>query len=413
MRAIERLREAQLRRLPDGWHNDGGGLYLRIEGTVRSWVFRYGAGGKRYHGLGPAHTIGLAEAREQARACRRLLLRGEDPIAAGKARRAAAARESANAKTFSECTEAFWAAHCAAWTNQKHAREWKASLEAHVLPAIGGMAVASIGTAEVLRVLEPAWTAIPETASRLRSRIESVLDWAKVRDYRDGENPARWRGHLDHLLPARKKLARVQHHAALPYHKLPAFMRRLREREEPAARALLFLILTSARANEVVGATWDEITQDDREGWTWVVPPQRMKQRREHRVALSKAARAVLEATPADQRRGLIFTDPDRPRRNRDAVGIPGNALWKLVVELEPSITVHGFRSSFRDWAAEQTNFPRELAELALAHRVGDDVERAYQRSDLLAKRRQLAEAWGRYCASPLARTGDVTPIRA
>jgi integrase len=288
-----------------------------------------------------------------------------------------------------------------------------ASLEAHVLPEIGAMAVAAIGTAEVLRVLEPAWKEIPETASRLRSRIESVLDWARVRGFREGENPARWRGHLDHLLPARKKLARVQHHAALNYRQLPAFMRRLRERQEPAARALQFLILASARANEVVGATWDEIAQDDREGWTWIVPAQRMKQRREHRVALSKAARAVLEQTPADQRRGLIFTDPDRPRRNRDAVGIPGNALWKLVVELEPDITVHGFRSSFRDWAAEQTNFSRELAELALAHRVGDDVERAYQRSDLLAKRRQLAEAWARYCASPPVRTGDVTSIRA
>ena len=406
-RLVGRLTELQVRRLGKGWHNDGGGLYLRVvDRDRRWWVYRYGAGGKRYHGLGPAHTIGLAEAREQARACRALLLKGDDPIAAGKARRAAAALEAANAKTLAECIEAYWSAHCGSWTNQKHAREWKASLATHVLPEIGALPVAAIDTAQVLRVLQPAWTKIPETASRLRSRIEAVLDWAKVNGYRDGENPARWRGHLDHLLPARKKLARVKHHAALPYRDMPAFMQRLREHDDVEARALEFLILNAARAGEVVGATWDEIGQDGCDCWTWTVPAGRMKARREHRVPLSRPARAVLEKTPRELRHGLIFPD---------AIGRPvrGHALWKRVCELTDAITVHGFRSSFRDWAAERTNFAREVVELALAHHVGDKVELAYKRSDLLHKRRQLAEAWGKYCASVPSKTAEVMPIRA
>jgi integrase len=400
-RLMGRLTEFQVRRLGPGWHNDGGGLYIRIVDKERRWwVFRYGTGGKRYHGLGAVNTIALADAREQARACRALLLRGEDPIAAGKARRAAAAREAANTKTFVECVDAYWEAHCAAWTNQKHASEWKNSVANHVLPQIGALPVVSIDTAQVLRVLEPAWTKIPETASRLRSRIESVLDWAKVKGYREGENPARWRGHLDHLLPARKKLARRKHHAALPYQDVPTFLRRLCEPDDVEARAMEFLILTAARANEVVGADWREI-EADRNGWTWIVPPEKIKGRRPHRVPLAAAARAILEKTPRERRHGPIFP------------GVSGHMLWKRTRALTNVATVHGFRSSFRDWVAEQTNFPREIAELALAHRVADEVEAAYQRSDLLQKRRQLAEAWGRYCTSVPSKTAEVTPIRA
>ena len=400
-RLMGRLTELQVRRLGRGWHSDGGGLYLRIVDKHRRWwVFRYGAGGKRYHGLGPVNTTSLADARDQARACRGLLLKGEDPIAAGKARRAAAALEAVNAKTFAECAEAYWAAHCASWTNQKHAREWKGSLATHVLPQIGTLPVAAIDTSQVLRVLQPAWTKVPETASRLRSRIENVLDWARVNGYRDSENPARWRGHLDHLLPARKKLARVKHHAALPYRDVPAFLQRLRERDDVEARALEFLILTAGRSNEIVGASWGEVSQDDRDGWTWVVPAERMKARREHRVPLSKAARAVLEKTPPERRHGLIFP------------AVSSHMLWKYLRALTDTVTVHGFRSSFRDWAAERTNFAREIAELALAHRVGDDIERAYRRTDLLQKRRQLGEAWARYCTSVPGKAAEVTPIR-
>jgi integrase len=407
-RLIGRLTELQVRRLGAGWHNDGGGLYLRVEGKgQRWWTFRYGAGGKRYHGLGPAHTIGLAEAREQARRCRQLLLEGVDPIAAGKARRAAAALEAGSSKSFAECVDAYWQAHCASWTNRKHAREWKASLATHVLPEIGALAVAAIDTAQVLRVLQPAWTAIPETASRLRSRIESVLDWARVHGYREGDNPARWRGHLDHLLPARKKLARVKHHAALPYRELPAFMCRLRERGDVEARALEFAILTAARAGEAAAADWSEIDWAD--GGTWIVPPEHMKARREHRVPLSKAARAVLERTQPERPQGYLF--PNATRRDKPVTVI---GLWRLTQELTGgAATTHGFRATFRDWAAEQTAFAREVAELALAHRVGDDTEQAYLRGDLLKKRRQLMEAWARYCTSaPAASDGrEVVPM--
>jgi integrase len=395
------LNELKIRRLGKGWHNDGGGLYLRIEDKERRWwVYRYGAGGRRYHGLGPLNTLTLAAAREKARACRALLLNGEDPIAAGKARRAATARQTAHSISFAAAVTEYWQTHCASWSNQKHAREWKVSLETHVLPKIGALPVASIDTAEVLSALEPIWLEIPETAARIRNRIEVVLDWAKVKNYREGENPARWRGHLKHLLPARRKRERVRHHPALAYTELPAFLRRLREGDDTEAHALEFLILTAARANEIVTADWREI-RSDRDGWTWVVPPEKIKARREHRVALAAAACAILERTPHERRHGLIFP------------GVSGHMLWKRCRALTGTATVHGMRSAFRDWAAECTSFPREVAELALAHRVADEVESAYQRSDLLAKRRQLSEAWARYCTSPPRRPAEVTPIRA
>jgi integrase len=411
-RPIGRLTELQVQRAKPGWHNDGGGLYLRVEAKrdkdgkdrkSRWWVYRYGAGGKRYHGLGPAHTVGLADAREQARRCRQLLLEGADPISAGKARRAAIKFTAANAKTFEECARAYHESHCAGWSNRKHAREWLASLKMHVFPAIGALPVADIDTAAVLRVLEPAWTRIPESASRLRSRIEAVLDWARVHGYRTGENPARWRAHLANVLPARKQVARVQHFAALLYRDIPAFARKLRERDDVEARALQFLLLTAARAGEVCGADWSEIDQYGREGWTWGIAGARMKSRREHRVPLSKAARVVLERTPPDRRHGPIFPNP--AGRGRTVTVI---ALWRLTQDLtDGAATTHGLRSSFRDWAGEATAFPREVAEMALAHRVGDDTEQAYLRGDLLRKRRQLMEAWARHCASVPAEKSD------
>jgi integrase len=408
-RLIGRLTELQVLRAKRGWHHDGGGLYLRVEtkkdkdGKERKsqwWTFRYGAGGKRYHGLGPAHTISLANAREQARRCRQLLLEGIDPISAGKARRAAVRLAEANAKKFQECAELFHAAHCARWTNRKHSAEWLASLKAHVFPIIGDLPVGDIDTAAVVRALEKPWRDIPETASRLRSRIEVVLDWSRVRGYRpDGANPARWKGHLDHLLPARKRSERVEHHPALPYRDVPAFMRELRQHDDIKARALEFLILTAARAGEVCKAEWREIEQDH-DGWSWRRPPEHMKARKEHRIPVAKAARSVLEQTPRDKQHGRIFP------------GMSGHMIWKYLRTLEAKVSVHGFRSSFRDWAAERTNFAREAAEIALAHRVGDDTEEAYRRGELLAKRRLLAEAWARYCASVLAaETSKVAPI--
>jgi len=351
-RLMGRLTELQARRLPRGWHNDGGGLYLRVQDRERRWwVFRYGPRGRRYHGLGPTHTLSLAAAREQARLCRQLLLEGADPIAAGKARRTAIRLATANSKTLLQCVEAYHASHCAGWSNRKHAREWKVSLTTHIPSSIGMLPVAAIDTGHVLRVLEPIWTRIPETATRVRSRIESVLEWARVHGCRtDGANPARWRGHLDHLLPDRKRLTRVKHHAALPYRDAPALMGVLRQRNEIEARALTFTLLTAARAGEACGADWREIDLAHR---LWTIPAERMKGRREHRVPLSAPACALLEQTPPERRRGYVFPNATRPGKSVTVI-----ALWRLAQELtEGATTVHGLRSTFRDWAAEQTNF--------------------------------------------------------
>jgi integrase len=254
--------------------------------------------------------------------------------------------------------------------------------------------------------LEPIWTRIPETATRVRSRIESVLEWARVHGYRgDGANPARWRGHLDHLLPDRKRLARVKHHAALPYRDAPAFMGKLLERDDIEARALAFVLLTAARAGEVCGADWREIDLAHR---LWSIPAERMKGRREHRVPLSAAASTLLEQTPPDHRRGYVFPSATRPGKPVTVI-----ALWRLAQEVtDAATTVHGLRSTFRDWAAEQTNFPREVAEMALAHVVGDEAELAYRRSDLLRKRQALMEAWASYCTgTPAQVSGNVMLI--
>jgi len=413
-RLIGRLTELQVQRAKQGWHNDGGGLYLRVEvkpdkhgkdRKSRWWVYRYGGCGKRYHGLGPAHTVSLAEAREQARRCRKLLLEGADPIAAGKARRAAVKLAQANAKTFQECAVGYHEAHKAAWANAKHVKEWRASLEHHVFPVIGNLPVAEVRVGHVLRVLELIWTTKSETASRLRSRIEVVLDWAKARGLREGENPARWRGHLANLLPRIGKAARVKHHAALPYRDIPTFMTKLRQREGGEARTLEFAVLTAARAGEVCGATWDEV---DHITQTWTVPRERMKGRRAHRVPLAPAARVVLEQTPPEQRHGYIFF-PDASRRGKPVTVI---ALWRLTQELTGgTATTHGFRSAFKDWASEQTAFPREVIEMALAHRVGDDTEQAYLRGDLLKKRRQLMDAWAAFSSTSSQVSGNVAPI--
>jgi integrase len=316
------------------------------------------------------------------------------------------ALQAASAKTFGACVAAYHEAHRAGWSSARHATEWKKSLQTYVLPEIGGLPVASIDTAQVMRVLEPIWTRIPETASRARGRIEAVLDWAKVHAYRDGENPARWKGHLKNLLPAHRKLRRRRHHPAMHYRHVPAFVQDdLHQRDDPEARALEFIILTCARECELVGADWTEIEQGGDDGtWLWRVPSERMKTREEHRVPLSKAARAVLEKTPREKRKGAIFT-------GKRGQPLSGHLIWKYLRERNDFATVHGFRSSFRDWAAEQTNFPREVAEMALAHKIGDDTELAYLRGDLIRKRRQLMDAWAAFISTAGAVSGNVTPI--
>jgi integrase len=392
-RTLHRLSAVKVEKLRrQGLHADGGGLYLRITGGSRTWIYRYKTAGKlRDMGLGPTHTLSLREARETAAEQRKLRLQGVDPIERRRATRAAQRVADATAITFKDCGEAYIAAHEDGWHNAKHRQQWRNSLAQHVYPVLGGLPVSVIDTGLVMRVVEPLWKAAPETASRVRGRIENILDWARVRGYRVGENPARWRGHLDHLLPKISKVHKVEHHPALPYTEIGAFMAKLRQETSIAARALEFLILTAARLGEVRGATWGEIDLRNR---VWIVPAGRMKAGKEHRVPLSDAAVAVLGRMHNVRSGDFVFFG------SRSGQPLGPNALLVLAKELwGPGINVHGFRSSFRDWAAERTNFPREVAEMALAHAIPDAVEAAYRRGDLFDKRRKLMDAWATYCA--------------
>lgn len=399
-----------------GYHADGAGLYLQVSKSgTKSWVFRFMLHGKRREmGLGALHTIGLAEARNKARGCRQQLHDGIDPINARDAEKAQKRSESAAAITFSQCAERYIHAHKAGWRNPKHAEQWANTIETYSGPVIGNLPVGSVDTALVMRVLSPIWENKTETATRLRGRIENVLSWATVRGYRTGDNPARWRGHLDKLLAKRSKVAKVQHHEAMPYADVPGFLAVLRERQGITPLALEFITLTACRAGEALlspgrsesvaaqAATWDEI---DLDGATWTIPAARMKAEREHRVPLSTAALAVLRKLHEMRQNAFVF--PGWKVGTALTIAAPLNLLQKDLGHA--GLTVHGFRSTFRDWAAEQTNFPRELAEAALAHTLRDKVEAAYQRGDLLERRRKLMDAWAAYCAKKPA---DVVQIR-
>jgi integrase len=377
-----------------GYYGDGGGLYLQVSANAaKSWVFRFKEAGKLHEmGLGPVHTIGLAEAREKARECRRLRFDGLDPIEARKAARLQARLDAAKAMTFAACAERYIASHKAGWRNPKHAAQWPATLATYVDPIFGALPVQTIDVGLVMKAVEPIWVVKPETASRVRGRIEAILDWATARGYRAGENPARWRGHLENLLPKRSKVHRVEHHAALPYPEIGAFMVELRQQEGVAARALEFAILTAARTGEAIGARWSEFDLGER---LWTVPSERIKAGKEHRVPLSDAALAILEDMRAIRQSDFVFPG-GRARRP-----ISNMAMLMLLRRMgRGDLTAHGFRSSFRDWAAERTGFPAEVAEMALAHTVGDKVEAAYRRGDLFQKRRQLMDAWARHCAT-------------
>ena len=380
-----------------GMYGDGGGLYLRVtDDGAKNWVFRFMLNGRaRWMGMGPLHTINLAEARKRAGEHRLRRHDGIDPIDARRAERLKARLEAAKAVTFTECAESYIKAHRAGWRNGKHAAQWKATLATYAEPIIGKLSVQAIDTALVLKVLEPIWTAKPETAGRVRGRIESIIDWATARGYRQGENPARWRGHLDKLLPARSKVRRVEHHAALPYAELPDFLRSLREHAGIAARALEFAILTAARTGEVIGARWSEMDLLEK---TWTLPAARMKSGRKHRVPLSAPALAILKEMQAHRHPDDAFVfpgaKPGRPLSNM--------AFLMLLRRMgRADLTAHGFRSSFRNWAAERTNFPAEVAEMALAHTVSDKTVAAYNRSDLFERRRRLMSAWTIYCTAP------------
>jgi len=415
LRQTGKLAAVSLKNLNPGLHGDGGGLWLQVTPNERgrSWVFRYSFNGKAHEmGLGSLDTLGLAEAREQAKQCRQLL-KGTpikppvDPIEHRRALRAAAKVDAAKAMTFRACAEAYIAAHQAGWRNAKHAAQWPSTLGTYVYPVFGDLSVQAIDTGLVMRALEPIWQKKPETASRLRGRIEAVLDWARTAGYREGENPARWRGHLQNLLmkissaakAARRATGRGEHHAALPYSDIGAFMAALRRQEGVAARALEFTILTAARTSEVIGAMWEEVNLAER---MWIVPAERMKADKEHRVPLSSAAMTILERL-AEVREGQFVFPGARPSQP-----LSNMALLMLLRRMgRDDLTAHGFRSTFRDWAGDCTDFPRDVAEMALAHTLGDKVEAAYRRGDGLQKRRLLADEWAKFCAEAKADPAD------
>jgi integrase len=389
-----------------GFYGDGAGLYLKVEGGGKSWIFKRVTNGRADKiGLGPAHTIGLADARQKAAEVRAMILDGIDPKEARRAEQAAAAVADAKLITFDASRDAYIEAHRAGWKSDKHAAQWTATLETYASPHFGALPVQAVDLGMVMRALEPIWTTKTETAHRVRGRVESILDWAKVRGYRSGENPARWKGHLDHLLPARNKVRRVAHHPALPYAEVPAFLRDLRGQYGISPLALEFTILTAARTNEVLGA---KPAQFDLSNALWTIPGEAMKGEREHRVPLCDRAVAIVKEMMAAYRGPFIFPGAKRgkPLSNMSMLTVLGRMGCD-------DITVHGFRSSFRDWAGERTNFAREVIEIALSHKVGDETEQAYARSDLFDKRRRLMNAWAAFCEKPAAKaTGDVIALR-
>jgi integrase len=409
-----------------GMYADGGGLYLQVTPGGASWIYRYMLKGcAREMGLGPLALYGLHDARAKALDARRLRHEGVDPIEARRAARAKERLDTARVMTFKQCADGYIKAHRAGWRNAKHAAQWEATLATYAEPIIGGLPVQAVDTALVMKVLElevrdapdtPAslWTAKPETASRLRGRIESILDWAKVRGYREGENPARWRGHLDKLLPPRAKVRKVEHHAALPYSELPNFMVALRAQDGVAARALEFAILTAARTGEVLGARWGEIDTAEK---LWTIPSERMKAGKEHRVPLSARSMAILQHMKPLRHFSQGHSAAEAFVFPGGKYGLPlSNMAFLMLLRRmgREDLTAHGFRSSFRDWAAERTNFPSDVAEMALAHTVSSKVEQAYRRGDMFERRRRMMAVWATFCGtSSEAVASDVAMLSA
>lgn len=404
-----KLAPVALKTLGDGWHSDGGNLYLFVRGDSRGWVFRFVApdGKRRNMGLGSQYSITLAEARKQAALLREQVKHPtapNDPLAARQEVRLTQKLSARKHMTFKACALAYIEAHRAEWKNPKHAQQWENTLATYAYPVFGDLPVATVDEALVLKVLTPIWEAKTETATRLRGRIESVLDWATFSKYRQGENPARWKGHLEHSLAKPNKVAKVTHHAALPYAEIGPFMVALREREGLGARALEFAILTAARSGEVRGATWDEIDLVNR---LWIIPAERMKMEREHRVPLSDTAVTLLKTLSRVEDEVLVFpsSKPKRPMSDM--------TLTAVLRRMERGdLTAHGFRSTFRDWAAESTNYPSDMAEMALAHAIGDKVEAAYRRGDMLEKRFRMMNEWAKYCGTVRKADAKVVPFR-
>jgi integrase len=422
-RQVDRLSPAQVKHAKPGMHADGGGLYLQVtpgkeKGQInKSWIFRFALAGKeRQMGLGSLNTVSLSLARDKVEEQRRLLREGKDPIEERDAKRAATAQ--AKTITFEKAAEKYIASHEAGWRNAKHRQQWRNTLTTYASPVIGKLEVRVIDTPLVMKILRPIWTTKPETAGRVRGRIERVLGWAKVNGYREGENPARWKDNLDQLLAPKGRVHKVEHYPALPHVQISALMAELRAQEGTAPKALEFTILTAARSGESRGARWSEINLTKNE---WTVPADRMKGEREHRVPLSHAAIAVIEHMWSIRQNDWVFPGEKsdnalsdmaltevirRMNDEREKAGLP---RWIDPKQGGRDVVPHGFRSTFRDWVSEETNFPSELAEAALAHIEGDKTEAAYKRGTMFEKRRQLMDAWAGFCAEP---AGDANILR-
>lgn len=391
-----------------GHYSDGDGLFLQVTGNgAKSWLFKYRFGGKRREmGLGSLRKVSLAQAREEAARCRSHLGRRVDPIEARDAGAKAGEQAKLQLVTFDTAAKEYIAMNRAGWKSAKHAQQWENTLATYCTDPgqpLSELPVKDVDTELVLKVLQPIWATKTETAGRLRNRIEIVLDYARAKRMRDGDNPARWRGHLDAILPEPKKVKKVEHHAALPYKECPAFLRELLATEDtPTGLALAFAVLTATRTSETLGATWDELDLDQR---TWTIPGARIKNGDEHVVPLSDAAMQVLSR--AEEMRCSTFVFPGRKTKSP----LSNMALSMRLRQMRADVTVHGFRSSFRDWASETTEFAREVCEMALGHRVDTKTEKAYRRGNLLERRRALMVAWADYLIGQAA--NNVVPLRA
>ena len=384
--SISRLKE------PGLWAVGGvAGLYLHVNARgARSWILRVVVGDKRRDmGLGGYPDIGVADARQKAREARLKIEQGVDPILLRKQAKSELMALQATDKTFEQAAGEYIKIHADSWSNDKHRKQWESTLAAYAFPVVGKLSLRHIRQEHVLKILEPIWTKKTETATRVRGRIESILDWAKVKGLRSGENPAAWKGHLDHMLPAPTRLKKVEHLTAVPVREMPDFMIKLRQAAGTAAQALEFLILTAARSGEVRGITWQEVSLEDA---LWVVPAERMKMKREHRVPLSDRAVAILKSQPRIDENPLVFPAP-RGSQMSDAT------MSAVLKRMGVHATVHGFRSSFRDWCGDYTNYPRDLAEQCLSHGADDPVEAAYRRGDALERRREIMNEWSKFVA--------------
>ena len=384
--SINRLKE------PGLWAVGGvAGLYLHVNARgARSWILRVVVGDKRRDmGLGGYPDIGVADARQKAREARLKIEQGVDPILLRKQAKSELMALQATDKTFEQAAGEYIKIHADSWSNDKHRKQWESTLAAYAFPVVGKLSLRHIRQEHILKILEPIWTTKTETATRVRGRMESILDWAKVKGLRSGENPAAWKGHLDHMLPAPTRLKKIEHLTAVPVREMPGFMVKLRQAAGIAAQALEFLILTAARSGEVRGITWEEVSLDDA---LWIVPAERMKMKKEHRVPLSNRAVDILKSQPRIDGNPLVFPAP-RGSQMSDAT------MSAVLKRMGVHATVHGFRSSFRDWCGDYTNYPRDLAEQCLAHGADDPVEAAYRRGDALERRREIMNEWSKFIA--------------